>query len=472
MSKRQRPCDHCRSRKTACRIEGHLPCRLCALHGKQCTFVEAALPRKRPTAGDETETTRLTINEDGPVLNRPGHHYPPAPPADTSPQDFNFSDSASHTALQQGDPLNEPTSQNLFLETLADQFFNEFAESASDAQYGHTYSALGSGLSPERFLNRMDIGESPNWLESGPMETKLDSDDNLNPETLGYSGDMDPYLLQNYRYDVSAAFKFKQLTIRSVCQGSLPTQFLLSQPGLFNLTRQEMGLQQIPSELVKEELENLVPADTGVRLIALFRRFVLPQYPIFSESCFPNPQSSPPYLLAAIYMVAQPFAKLDDVLSIELAYESLNNQALFKLVNEALQYEAHNPSLTVLQTMLLLVLRPSTNPLILESPFKWSLHGQLVSTAQTLGLHYDPGSWNIPPWQMSLRRRISCTIFTLDKWLACSLGRPPLVTREVWLVTSLTNGDGHASALSPEVWAEHICYAKLGSLLGDVLLRL
>src|SRR4051794_34317702 len=47
MSKRQRPCDFCRSRKTACRIESSPPCRLCQQYGRECTFVEAARPRKR-----------------------------------------------------------------------------------------------------------------------------------------------------------------------------------------------------------------------------------------------------------------------------------------------------------------------------------------------------------------------------------------------------------------------------------------
>jgi hypothetical protein len=53
-------------------------------------------------------------------------------------------------------------------------------------------------------------------------------------------------------------------------------------------------------------------------------------------------------------MIAQPFAKFDDVLSVELAYERLNSETLFKLIAESLQYEAHNPSLALVQTLLLL----------------------------------------------------------------------------------------------------------------------
>jgi hypothetical protein len=171
-------------------------------------------------------------------------------------------------------------------------------------------------------------------------------------------------------------------------------------------------------------------------------------------------------------MIAQPFAKFDDVLSVELAYERLNSETLFKLIAEALQYEAHNPSLALVQTLLLLVVRPSTNPLILESSLKWSLHGTLVATAHTLGLHHDPTSWAIASWQRALRRRLSFTIFAVDKWLACSLGRPPLITQDDWLVTTPANADSHTSSLSSDVWLAHIHYAALGRLLGDVIMKL
>ncbi|PVI05976.1 hypothetical protein DM02DRAFT_583579 [Periconia macrospinosa] len=300
----------------------------------------------------------------------------------------------------------------------------------------------------------------------------LDTNDGLHPQVLGHSGDMDPYLLQNYQYGLSNIFQFKQLSVHSVSQSSVPTQFLLSQPDLFSSSRQEMGHGKISLKTSKEKLEDLVPRDTGVRLISLFRRFILPQYPIFSEPQFPDSQTSPPHLLAAIYTIAQPFAKFDDVLSIELAYENLNNEALFQIILEALRYEAHNPNIATAQTLLLVILRPSTNPLVLESSFRWSLMGTLVATSQTLGLHHDPTSWNISRSQIALRRRLSCTIFTTDKWLAASLGRPPLIMQDTWLVTSLSVADGHGSYLSSALWSTHLQYSKLGSLMGDVLNKL
>ena len=448
---------------------------MCTLHGRQCTFLEAAPPRNRATPLVSSE--RAIPQSEPTYINRDEN-----PSSATLATDLTTAASATpyshHMAFSaniglQLDPIMDESSveQGMFGD-LAEQFFGSFEESTANFQFGRTYSASGEEQSAEMLLDGRNISASPVRDRSKPKEVELDTEDDPNPQVLGYSGDMDPHLLQNYRYDSFGAFKFKQLSIQSVCQGSTPTQFLLSQPGLFSSSRQEMGLARSSPEKLRAELEGVVPLDTGRRLIALFRRFILPQYPIFSDDLFPNPESSPPYLLAALYMIAEPFARFDDKLSIELAYESLNSPVLFKLVAEALQYEAHNPGLAVVQTILLVVVRPSANPLILESSLKWSLHGTLIASAQNIGLHHDPSTWNIAPWQVALRRRLSCTIFVVDKWLACSFGRPPLITLDTWLVTALTTADGHMSSLSRELWVQHIEYAALGALLGDILTKL
>lgn len=428
--------------------------------------METTQPKKRSnlSGNNYAASSRPEPGIDAVEVSQPDIHT-------VSPDDQDMAFLLSPTNLQSESILRD-SDKNLIFEGFADQFFSEFGGTELDAQYGQAYIIPRGELSPEHDIAKTNTQEPTDWLETGSIEAQLDGTGSLHPQALGHSGDMDPYLLQNYQYDLSGAYNFKQLSIQSASRGLVPIQFLLSQPGLFSHSREEMGLRYTSSDVSKEELEGLVPVDTGVRLIALFRRFVLPQYPIFSDFLFPDPQSSPPHLLAAIYMVTQPFAKLDDVLSIELAYETLNNQGLFKLINDALEWGTHNPSLSIVQTMLLLVLRSSTNPLVLESSLKWSLHGALVTACQTLGLHYDPSSWDIAPWQIALRRRVSFTIFSVDKWLASSLGRPPLITRDSWLVTSLTAADGFASSMSSDVWSQYLCCAKLGPLLGDVLSRL
>jgi hypothetical protein len=399
-----------------------------------------------------------------PISGRSAVDSNSSPPTESLPQNYETTEFASPLNIHPGSPQEDG------IDLLADRFLCGFGEVPFDVH--DTQMFLNDGMSPSGFLANDNLERSPNCLASTSADKEIDATDNENPQILGYSGDMDPYLLQHYHYDASGAFKFKQLTIQSVSSGSVPTQFLLSQPELFSFSRQEMGLSSYPHDVHRQELETLVSIDTGTRLISLFYRFVLPQYPILSNHSLPAPQTSPPHLLAALYMVAQPFARFDDVLSIELAYEGLNNQGLYKLINKALLYESHNPDVSVVQTLILLVLRPSTNPLILESSSKWSLHGQLVATSHSLGLQYDSGQWTIAPWQIALRRRLSSTVFALDKWLACSLGRPPLIVQDTWLVTSVTNTACYESGLDPNTWSQYTRIAQLGSLLGEVLAKL
>ena len=49
-SRKYRPCDFCRARQVACKIDITPPCNLCSSHGRQCTFVERPKKKRRPNA--------------------------------------------------------------------------------------------------------------------------------------------------------------------------------------------------------------------------------------------------------------------------------------------------------------------------------------------------------------------------------------------------------------------------------------
>lgn len=59
-SRRERPCDACRKRKSRCVIhDGALLCVLCDFHKQDCTFVEAPQPRKRKSETDEHKSVKI-----------------------------------------------------------------------------------------------------------------------------------------------------------------------------------------------------------------------------------------------------------------------------------------------------------------------------------------------------------------------------------------------------------------------------
>lgn len=57
-TRRERPCDACRRRKSRCVIhEGAVLCVLCEFHKQECTFVQSPLPRKRKVVdGDKKDS--------------------------------------------------------------------------------------------------------------------------------------------------------------------------------------------------------------------------------------------------------------------------------------------------------------------------------------------------------------------------------------------------------------------------------
>ncbi|KAJ4854691.1 fungal specific transcription factor domain-containing protein [Trichoderma breve] len=210
----------------------------------------------------------------------------------------------------------------------------------------------------------------------------------------------------------------------------------------------------------------------GERLIRLYERFIAPQYPIFSTQSRPSPKSSPTYLLAAIYAIAQPFMQFDDVLTLDLAYDPLPTSALLQISLKALEFEIHGPTLPVVQAFILLLARPTPHHLISDSSFRCKLLGTLISAAHTLGLHMDPVEWSIPRWQATQRRRLSFIIFKIDTWMASSLGRPPLLNEENWLITSMSAEDGYGACIDEADWRDFIQHAQLVSTLRRVLSEL
>ncbi|KAF5723831.1 transcriptional regulatory [Fusarium mundagurra] len=437
MSKRQRPCDFCRSRKTACRIESSPPCRLCQQSGRECTFVEAARPRKRQQTAETS----------------PGYH------------DANDGNSSSNEVIEEPiTPLNHEDISPAESSTFPDINMDFLQDLDIDGPEYQFMFQTPDNNAPSTVAGSVD----GSYRNTYPL---LDGHENLHPETLGLSGDMDPYLLHRYQSDEHGTFKFKQLAIRSV-NSNTPVQFLISQPSLFSQSRKEAGHTGASISSQRAELEKVISPNMGKRLISLCNRFIAPHYPIFSNDFPPDPATSAPCLLAAIYSIALPFAMYDDQLCIDMAYDSPDAEDIAHLINTAIAFDIHSPNIATVQTLFLLIARPSSNPLVSDASYRWTTMGMLVSAATNIGLHLDPSLWNIPAAQIAARRRLSFFIFAMDKWLAAALGRPPYINRENWLVDELSAQDENASGLDPSQWADVMDFSALTSSLASTLSRL
>ncbi|KAJ5767049.1 uncharacterized protein N7511_004665 [Penicillium nucicola] len=461
MSKRDRACDSCRTKKAACRIDRSPPCYLCTLHGKECTFMQ---PTSRPRPPFLNRVRPNLNGEMNPLLGF---------------QAVSVGDSTEDSLMALD---NDAASVVL---TGPQGFPDIFERSGASVSGVFEDGNWATGFSPGNFFctspqppgsQQLKDVETPNTTIPATLSQEvsvcLDTHVSMTAQLLGSSGDMDPSLISRYQYDTSGAFRFKNLNIQSISSGSNPTQFLMSNPSVFGFSREENGCSKVSTIDTRQKLELLVPADIGRRLITLFDTIILSQYPLLGPSGQLDPKTTPPHFLASAYLIVEPFTKFDEKLCIDLAYDKPSAVALHQIINDAILYEIHAPKLCIIRTLLTLVIRPYPNPIVLDSGLKWTQLSTLVACAHTLGLHLDPKSWQISSREIFQRRSLSCLIYSTDKWLALSLGRPPLLTYDNWLVAGLSQSDYLISGLDPLAWSNVMKKAELDSLLDRVLVQL
>ncbi|KAL4861385.1 fungal-specific transcription factor domain-containing protein [Aspergillus spectabilis] len=397
MSKAQRACDACRTRKSACQIDVAPPCRLCRAHGQPCEFTSRTRPRKSPSGPSRSNEVQQSSTSFDQIAHQQSDLESPLAALDGG------------LALDTPFPALNPSPR------------------PDDAMFDELVLTMYNSYQPS--LQAADPESVPRSLDHLP---------DLTAQLCGLTGDMDPYVLQHYNFDVNSEFAFSRLTVRQVEKSAVPVQFLLSKQELTSDSRAETELCPTPG---LEDINTIVPPEIGDRLIRLFFRFIQPQFPILSEAAPPSPLQSRPDLLAAVYCIAQPFATFDDYLCIELVYKPPSAQTLVNLAWRGLNQSISQPTISSVQTALILLLRLPTNPLVLDSAWKWVLLGMMVSMAQTLGLHLDARFWNLPRSEVLLRRKLSWFVYTFDKWLAFSFGRPSHIMKDDWLVTEVTEND-------------------------------
>lgn len=186
----------------------------------------------------------------------------------------------------------------------------------------------------------------------------------------------------------------------------------------------------------------------------------------------PDPTSSDPSLLAAIYLVALSFAGFDDFLSVQIAYDLPDTEQLWNLAFSATQQRVQKSGFGTLQTVILLLVAPSHRPLMPDYSTKWSLVGTMVTISQTLGLQFDASHWKVSPFEAELRRRLSWVVEMIDVWHAAALGRTCLTREDDWLVAEPRPDDfpDHENQISMPKHFMHMY--KLTMILRQVLTTL
>ena len=178
----------------------------------------------------------------------------------------------------------------------------------------------------------------------------------------------------------------------------------------------------------REAFNSLIDGVTASGLVALYLRFVHPFLLILSRQQLPSREEeildTPLPLLAALCATAIPFAVYDDVLCVE-ASRLPKADDIFQISWQALLQEKERPTLATVQTYLLHLQRHHESEAQRHDISTWRLCSEMVSIAQTLGLHDDPSSWTtLPRWERRLRKRLWWACWVTEKWISFGHGMP------------------------------------------------
>ncbi|KAG1382187.1 hypothetical protein G6F61_002491 [Rhizopus arrhizus] len=141
---------------------------------------------------------------------------------------------------------------------------------------------------------------------------------------------------------------------------------------------------------------------------------------------FHNPSSPDKYLTYALVFIGSMVATERDV-------EGKLTQIEFATMRKQLKEKAYQiisilhkrPLISTIQALLTLSMYiedESDNDD--EDMSYWFITGMAIRLAQDLGLHLDCSSWNIPPQEIELRRRLWYSCYIVDRWVSAQLGRP------------------------------------------------
>ena len=278
MSKSQRACDFCRSRKSACRsTDVGLSCRLCSSHGRQCTFVSGSsrASNRRPRRGDRQEALlnrNVGLTEPDAVLGRTRSHSieeggiqeEPAVAQGRHGTDLSFGGSPEDCAAVTAAGEQVQTDLEFFPQQMVSSVdgpaLEEFPENEPNA---------ASGENPPFDIHPLldhDFFDIPILF---PEDCPVDSEpENVITHVMGPTGDQNPHLIKYHRFDTQNLFIYNRISYRTVADPQNDVQFEYTRVEPSSLkTEQLPNAQTLVLEKIK--LDGMIPPEAGEKLIQL-----------------------------------------------------------------------------------------------------------------------------------------------------------------------------------------------------------
>lgn len=264
------------------------------------------------------------------------------------------------------------------------------------------------------------VGGSAHTLEDNPGRATY---------FLGSTAEQDPFVLDAFSYGILSESSTVDANVVQLHRGGtdvddLPLHFLflsMGHPKHSNKSREEAS----------DAIETKVWPHADV-LVRLYFKYVHPVLPIMSKVRFlrryaSNRKSIPACLRGAVYALASVFWSEDPATRTGDSFP-FEQHEIVDQAHRALRREIENPNLFVVQACLLLIHVQAPTMDAMEAPSTFTLAAQATACAQLIGLHQDPGEWNLEPVEKKLRRKIWWATFMTDCWAAIALGNPPHIS--------------------------------------------
>ncbi|KAG7786511.1 hypothetical protein KL910_003911 [Ogataea haglerorum] len=424
-SRRVRPCDRCRKRKSGCVIDGQPPCQLCAKFNLRCEFTDKAPPVNR-----HKQTKRHEIEID-PIAELDNND---------SMANLTYTDDVDvlETTL---DPKTLDRRNGVHADQLipdADIWNELFGLIVGSSQYSNVAIT------------------SPVTARDDEEHSSIDAFKKYQNVYLYKSGYIDP-VVQHLSKNLESA-EPKECHIRKVAQSEAAEYVLFSRrPTNYDVPSINSLIQQLFSPHIP-------------KLMVLFLKHVNSYFPVFSRGRFntfakQDPKVFPSVLFGSLLAVTVDWWHRHPELSL---MECPTVESLVSVTRATILAETSNPCYGTLQSCLLLSQKLTLENVELDGTQELSLLSVAFTICQSMGINVECRHWNIPDWEKRVRRRLWWTLFIQEKWFSISLGRASLIAKEAWNVAMV---DGSDFAFYPDSWGsqEHHEYeVRIFSLIVSV----
>ncbi|KAH3943072.1 hypothetical protein HBI56_101700 [Parastagonospora nodorum] len=369
-SRKNRPCDVCRKRKTACIITIEPPCLFCKRKGLICQ--------------SQADAQSSIVTEE-PVMPSP----------------------AASSQLSQD---------------LGQRFAPVVV--ARDSLLDQSTSCGGEIVAPPN----LDI---PAFHTPTDSVYTLEDNPGTTAHSMGLASEQDPYFIDAFRSVLVSERDGIDADLLQVFEGGSDPD---EHPVHFLLLHDEFPTHRNAAKhAAAEAIENIVWPH-GPALVRLYFRHVHSTLPIISKCRFLRQYATAKdtisaFLRGAVYALACVFWNRDSSLVNPCPF---SQDEIVDHAQESLRRELEAPNLSRLQASILLMHMMPPDIDSVETPYTWIMAAQVAACAQMIGLHQESAQWHISPWEKSLRRKLWWASFLTDCWSSVCHGNPPHIGNDTF----------------------------------------